>query len=138
MLLVAHVTLISLTLLLVFFSDEVALEWIIGVRKTISKQLADRLHLAVSTGLTGTILSGTLLAWPLLDHLMQQPAFLVKMLFVITLVVNAVLIKRLSICATRMPFADVSTAIRKRLYFIGTLSMTCWLGAVVCGILLGY
>lgn len=138
MLLVVHVTLISLTLLVVLFSDEVALEWLLGARDTISKQLANRLHLSVSAGLAGTIVSGSLLAWPRLDYLMQEPVFLIKMLFVVTLVVNAVLMRRLATRATQSRFADMPPQMRRGFYVIGGLSMICWMGAIVCGILLGY
>lgn len=131
-----HVILIIVTGLAVVYSDEQGFEWFRGRQKTLSKKTLDLLHVIVSLGLAGIILTGGLM---LIDEpgFLGDPTFLMKMAFVAALTVNGLLIGSLVNVAATTEFKDVPKAKRNLLLVSGSVSVIGWVGAVVCGLLLG-
>ena len=130
-----HVLLIIVTGLAVVYADEQGFEWFRGIQKTLSKKKLDLLHVAVSLGLSGIILTGGLM---FIDRpwLLSDPTFLAKMALVAALTVNGLLIGSLASVASTKEFKDVPLAKKRLLLLSGSVSLICWIGAVTCGLLL--
>jgi hypothetical protein len=93
------------------------------------------LHETLSYALAALILSGLYLFWPVRDYLLHQNLFLLKMFFVAVLVINSIVIDRLMLVATKVPFAMVSTKGKVVLFLSGAFSFICWGGAVIAAVL---
>ncbi|MDB5264845.1 MAG: transposase family protein [Parcubacteria group bacterium] len=131
-----HVLLIIITGLAVLYSDEQGLEWFRGRQKMLSKKKLDILHVIVSLGLAGIILTGGLM---FIDKpaFIHDPMFLAKMVFVAALTINGLLIGSLVDIAATQESKDVSPFKRKQLIVSAAVSVIGWIGATVCGLLLG-
>lgn len=132
-----HVASVILSLLVVLYSDEQGLLWFLGKKKTLSAKRIQILHVLVSIGLGGILLTGGLMFLDRSDYLLQEPIFIVKMLFVLALVVNAFFIESISKLATQKAFVELTTTERRRVLISGAVSVIGWIGAGVCGLLLG-
>lgn len=131
-----HVLLIIVTGLTVLYSDEQGLEWFRGKQKTLNKKKIDVLHVIVSLGLAGIILTGGLM---LINEpgFLQSTDFLVKMAFVTALTINGLLIGSSTEIAAQKEFRDVSSSQKRLLLISGGVSVAGWIGAIICGLLLG-
>lgn len=132
-----HVIFVVLSILIVLYSDEQGLMWMLGKKQTLPKKRVEVLHALVSIGLGGILLTGGLMFLDRAEYLLSQPVFIAKMIFVAALVVNAFFIGSISRIATEKPYARLSTAERYRVLISGAVSVTGWIGAGVCGLLLG-
>lgn len=132
-----HVVSVVLTLLIVVYSDEQALMWLLGRKQMLSKKRVDLLHILVSLGLGGILLTGGVMFIDRADYLLSQPVFIVKMIFVGALVINAFFIGAISDIACNKPFASLTTSERWRVFMSGAISILGWGGALICGLLLG-
>ena len=79
------------------------------------------------------ITTGILLTIPAWTYRLQEPTFYIKMGFVLTLVVNAFAIGKLSKVAGEKPFAQLTSSEQHVLLLSGTLSAVGWIGAAVIG-----
>jgi hypothetical protein len=132
-----HVVAMIGTGLLVLFADEQGLMWILGKKETLSPRRIHLLHILVSVGLAGIVTTGVLMVLPWPEYYLAQTTFQIKMGFVGVLVVNAFFIGHLSRIATAHAFKNVPSKQRVLLLVSGAISVAGWLGALVCGLLLG-
>jgi hypothetical protein len=119
----------------VLVADKIGFSWIRGKTRTLSHKTLHVLHETLSYALAALILSGLYLFWPARDYLLHQNLFLLKMFFVAVLVINSIVIDRLMIVATKVPFAMVSTKGKVVLFLSGAFSFICWGGAVIAAVL---
>ena len=132
-----HVAFVVLTLLIVVFADEQGLLWFLGKKQILSKRRVDLLHVLVTLGLGGILTTGGLMFIDRSEYLLQQPVFITKMVFVLTLVINAAFSGSISRLATEKSFKELSGAERTQVFVSGAVSIAGWIGAGVCGLLLG-
>lgn len=132
-----HILVLVLTGLAVLYADEQGFMWILGKRTTLDTHRVEILHVIVSVGIALVILTGGLLALRGLEYYLASSVFMVKMFFVAVLVVNGFFIGSISQVATKRSFASLSAKERLPLMFSGSASVLGWLGALVCGLLLG-
>lgn len=112
-------------------ADHAGFGWIRGSVATLEGVAMDQLHMLVAFSLSFLIVTGIWLAWPMREFVLHDIFFLMKMVFVGILVVNAVLIEYLMPVATQMPFAAVPVRRKLALFASGALSTTSWFGAIV-------
>lgn len=132
-----HVLSIFITGLAVLYSDEQGLSWMLGKKKVLSAKRVAVLHAIVGVGLALIILTGGLMVIKGLPYYLHKPVFLIKMAFVFALIVNAFVIEHISKIASQKSFAELTPRERTPLFISGGVSVLCWLGALVCGFLLG-
>jgi len=131
-----HVPVLLVTLVLILWSDSLAVAWMKGKKEVIPGRLLHRLHYGVLIGLAGMVLTGTALAYDRIDFLLQDNTFYVKMMFVAALVVNSFFIGAYSKVALSRRYADLSFPERIPLFVTGGVSVIGWVGAIACGLLL--
>jgi hypothetical protein len=118
----------------VLAADKVGFSWIRGKVRTLSPRTLHILHETLSYALAALIVSGLYLFWPMRDYLLHQNLFLLKMLFVGVLVINSVVIDRLMLVATKVPFAMISPKGKVVLFLSGAFSFACWAGAAIAAL----
>lgn len=134
LLLYVHIGFLCVAACGILLADYSALGWLRGARRTIDASLSNLAHWIVSVGLSGMILSGLALFWPLRFYVVVEPLFWVKMGFVLALVINSFVIEYLMHTATHTPFHSLSR--RQQLPFIvsGVISTLSWVGAFLIAI----
>lgn len=132
-----HVAFVILSFLAVLYSDEQGLRWMLGKKERLAHGRVKVLHYLVSAGLAGVILTGGLMFLDRAEYLLSQPVFIVKMIFVLALVVNGLLIGSLSRIASEKSFAELTRSERARVLLSGGVSVAGWIGALICGLILG-
>jgi hypothetical protein len=120
----------------VLVADKVGLSWIRGKTRMLSRRTLHILHKTISYALATLILSGLYLFWPVRDYLLHQNLFLLKMFFVAVLVINSLVIDRLMLVATKVPFTMISGKGKVVLLMSGAISFICWTGAFIAAVLL--
>jgi hypothetical protein len=119
----------------VVIADKIGFSWIRGKVRTLSPRTLHILHETLSYSLAALILSGLYLFWPMREYLLQQNLFLLKMLFVAVLVINSVVIDRLMLVATKVPFTAISGKGKVVLFISGAISFACWAGAALAALI---
>ncbi len=127
-----HLAALAFSAVVILVADHEGWRYIRGLVPTLSLARVTWLHRLVWLGLAVMIGSGLLLVRNEPDVL-EEAAFLVKMLMVLGLVVNGVFIGRLSEVATRVPFLDLTQRERLPIFVSGAISTACWVGAAVIG-----
>lgn len=128
-----HLATLSITALIIIYSDHQGFLYFRGKKQTLSKVFLHWSHILVWTGLLLMITTGVLLTIPAWTYRLQEPTFYIKMGFVLTLVVNAFAIGKLSKVAGEKPFAQLTTSEQRVLLLSGALSAMGWIGAAVIG-----
>ena len=137
MLATLHLIILVITLIGVVRADHEGFAWIRGKKPILDFQKLRMYHYWVGTGLFGMIVTGLILLWPMRDYLLtSSPLFILKMIFVALLVVNAFTIWELLKVATVRTFASLSLKEKIPLFTSGLISTGCWMGAVVLGLYL--
>jgi hypothetical protein len=137
MLLDFHIAFICATLLLVVYADEQALLWILGRTRVMNERRLEWLHALVGLGLAGLIATGGLLFFlGGYSFLITDPVFIIKMVLVLALVVNAFFIAYVNKVAVYRSWAELTPAQRLPLIISGAISVIGWVGALICGLLL--
>jgi hypothetical protein len=127
-----HLTILTLTLICILWADIYASMWLHGEKQVLSSAIVSRLHTAVTIGLTGMIVTGITLFWPLREYLVSQSdAFFVKMFFVFALVVNSFVIEKYMAIATTRSFKEVPLRQKVILFISGGISSLSWVGAII-------
>lgn len=134
----AHLVFVLLSLGAVLYSDHAGLSWIRGKKETLNPTLVERLHLLVSVGLAGVLLTGGLMFIDRAEYLLSQPVFLAKMGFVAALVINGFFIGQISRIASEQPFRLTTPAQRRSIFISGAVSALGWLGALILGFILSF
>lgn len=128
-----HLFTLAVTALAILYADHQGFLYFRGRKHTLSREFVVWSHRLVWVGLLLMIFSGGMMAYPAWEYYVTEPAFLVKMFFVVTLVINAFAIGKLSHVAVRSPFAELSKREKTQLLLSGALSGICWLGAAILG-----
>ena len=98
--LTTHVLAVLFSLTTVFAADKDALAWMRGKKKILNARRVQFFHVLTWSGLIVLSVTGAILSYPMLRYLLGQPLFIMKLLFVAILFVNAILIGRFSHIAT--------------------------------------
>lgn len=131
-----HVVAIICAGVTVLYTDKLALSWLRGKKQVLDTAVIDRAHIAVSIGLAVIIATGGLLFLPRAEFLLTSPLFAIKMCFVLALIINGFFIDKLATTATERPFSSLSRREKLPLFISGAVSITGWVGAIICGLLL--
>lgn len=131
-----HLTILSITMFFVLFADKQGTDWMRGKKQMLNLSNVNLLHRVVYIGLFLMIATGVYMVLPVISWYIIDPKFIVKMLFVLTLLVNGLFIGSLSKVATEKSYSEVDSRTKKKLLVSGAISTTCWIGAMTCGFLL--
>ena len=134
MLLDFHIIFIFAAGAAVLYADEEALSWVLGQRERLSAKKLEWLHGLVGAALAGLIATGGLLFLRAPSFYLAQPAFVAKLVFVASLIVNGFFIARLSLRDAGRSWAELSERERQPLLISGVISLTGWGGALLCGL----
>jgi len=126
-----HITFVCLSVIVILLADKEGFAWITGKKETLDGKRLRLYHNLTWTGLLLIITTGFFLFLPLASFLLTQPLFIVKMLFVAILVVNAFLIGRLMHTATLRPFRMLSRPEKIELFMSGVIYTVSWTGAIL-------
>ena len=137
MLLDLHVAFVCATLALVVYADEQGLMWMLGKKRVLSERLLEWLHALVGVGLAGLIATGGLLFFVgSYSFLITDPVFIVKMVLVLALVINAFFISYVNNVATLRSWNELTKEQKLPLLASGAISVAGWAGALICGLVL--
>lgn len=128
-----HLVILAVTAIVIVYADHEAFAYFRGKKQLLSAKRIHRLHILVWCGLIGMILTGILLTIPTWEYRLTQPEFYIKMGLVLTLVVNAGFISKVSGIATKTPFLQLTPHEKVVLLVSGAVSAGCWIGAGVIG-----
>ena len=138
MMLDLHIALVFYSFGVIFFADKEAFAWMRGLKQTLDARHLTLLHALMWLGLAGLIASGLSLFLPMANYLLHEPLFIMKLLLVAILIVNALLIGRLLHIATTRPFASLTGDEKLALFASGATSVVGWVGSVVIALALFY
>ncbi len=130
-----HLFFLGLTALVIIYSDHQGFLYFLGKKETLSYTFLLWSHRLVWIGLIAMIATGVFLTLPAWTYRLQDPAFYVKMGFVLVLVVNAFAIGKLSEVAAERSFSSLQASQKRTLLLSGVLSATSWVGATLVGFL---
>lgn len=131
-----HLSFLAFSVAVILFADKQALSWMTGRQATLNAKTLHYTHLAMWVGLGGMIVTGAIMASSFLDSLIQQPYFILKMVFVGVLFVNGLAIGYLSPIASTKTFASLTLSEKIPLILSGSASFIGWIGAFVMAKLL--
>jgi len=126
-----HIIFVLFSICIIFFADKEGFAWIRGKKETLDPKRLHLLHILTWTGLLLLIASGITLLLPQAQFLLREPFFIMKMLFVATLVVNAFLIGRLMHIATVRPFHSLALKEKIQLLTSGVISTVSWISVIL-------
>ncbi len=126
-----HIFSVIFSLCVVALADKQAFAWLRGKPAILNTKKVAVYHWLTWAGLVTTITSGFYLALPQIWYLLSQPIFIMKLLFVAILLINAILIGRFSHTATTRPYAELTWDETVPLFMSGALSFFGWAGALV-------
>jgi hypothetical protein len=127
MLTVLHITAFGFVLGVSAISDKEAFAWMRGKKEILDAEKIHLYHRLVWLGLSVLIVSGVILMYPMRVYLLSQLFFVMKLLFVGVLIVNGVLIGRMSSLATEKPFASLTSHEKMALLASGVISSLSWM-----------
>jgi len=133
--LAVHILTVIFSLCVVFMADKEALSWILGRKYVLGKRRVAIFHYLTWACLATLTVSGAFLALPMLSYLLTQPLFIMKLLFVAILLINAILIGRFSDIAIERPFAELTWDETMPLFTSGAISFFGWSGAVLLALI---
>lgn len=133
MLVTIHLTIVILTGLVVLYSDEQALMWVLGKKPILSPVRITFLHRTVSIGLALLLITGGLLYIQAVPAYLSDSTFIIKMIAIAALIFNTYFIEKFSHVATSRTFASLETSQRLPLFVSGAISAIGWVVAIVCG-----
>ncbi|MBU2213545.1 hypothetical protein KKC44_03510 [Patescibacteria group bacterium] len=129
-----HLAFLAFSVVCILLSDHLGMLYFLGKKHTLPLQKLRLLHRLVWIGLLGMIVSGIVLILPDFDYYRSDPAFLIKMGFVLVLVVNGLFIGRLLHTSTLLvPFRELQQSKRLLLLLSGAASAAGWIGATLIG-----
>lgn len=128
-----HLLFLGMAIVAIAVADKKALAWMRGEVETVPAKSLNLAHYTVWVGLGGLIVTGAMMAYPMIDYLIKDPAFLIKMLFVGILITNGFLISSLTEIAHNRSFASLTLRERLPLFFSGAVSTLSWTSAILIG-----
>jgi hypothetical protein len=130
MLLTFHIGATIFSVCMILLADKEAFAWMRGIKFTLHTKRMRLYHLLMWVGLLSLVASGFFLFLPMSSYLLAQPLFIIKLLFVGILVINAVLIGRLMHIALSRPYASLTWNDKVPLFASGAISAFAWTGAI--------
>lgn len=127
-----HLTAVFTTLVLVIISDIHALLWVTGKMKTLPYTRMRLFHRAVWVGLAFVISAGVSMFLSYPGYLLSLPAFQLKAIFILFLLINAFFIGKHLRIATERPFFELEKKQKIVLLISGLISLAGWIGAYTC------
>lgn len=132
----AHFFGMAFALYFIVRADHDGFLWMHGTKKTLAQSTIDFYHRGVWAALAILFGSGVILTVPIYMFILESQMFQAKMLFVLALTANGYMIGAVDRIATTRSFASLSVRERFPLLLSGGISLTCWIGAFVAGVLL--
>lgn len=130
---VFHLLFLGVAVLAIAVADKKALAWMRGKVEIVPAKSLDLAHYVVWIGLSGLIVTGSIMATSMIEFLIKEPAFLIKMMFVGVLITNGFLISSLMKVAYKRSFASLNTEDKLLLLFSGAVSTISWAAAITIG-----
>jgi len=127
-----HLTAVFTTLVLVVISDLHALLWIIGKMETLPYKRMQLFHRAVWVGLAFIISAGVSMFLSYPEYLLSLPAFQLKAIFILFLLINAFFIGKHLRSASERTFSALPRKEKVMLLVSGFVSTLGWIGAYTC------
>lgn len=127
----AHVFAFLASLGIILTADKQAVAWVRGKKALLDGSFLRKLHLLLWATLGVQIATGAVLAYPMRAYLLGQPLFILKLLFVAILVLNAILIGRLMPAASERTFASLSFDEKLPFLMSGAISGMSWAAAAI-------
>lgn len=131
-----HLVSMCAAVVLIFLADKQAFGWVLGKKQTLEAASVHRLHVLTWVALLCLIGSGAFLLFTKDMYLLREPLFVIKLLFVGILVVNAVLIGRLIPIALTRTFASLTLKEKMPLITSGLISGGSWVAILVIAFVL--
>jgi hypothetical protein len=128
-----HLIILAYAVWTIIQADRMAMSWVFGKSRTLDAKKVNRHHRNVWIALSGMIVTGLLMFWPLREFLLTRPQFYAKMAFVLTLVINGFIIGRLQNVAIEKPYAELTLKEKLPLFLSGGISGLCWILAAIGG-----
>lgn len=133
-----HIGSIFFAGVVLLFADHDAFDWVRGKKQTLSHTRMVTLHYLMWAALLSLITTGILLFLPRASYLLHNPLFIIKLLFVAILVLNAILIGNLMHVAPTRSFSTLTLEEKLELYASGAISSFGWASTVAIGLYLFY
>ena len=137
-LLYIHVAAICVAVSTIIIADHEVFGWIFGEKEVLARDRMRGIHWTMWGALLTLIGTGFFMFLPTYEYLLTQPLFILKLLFVMVLVVNAVLIGNLMEVALTRPFATLSFKEKMRFFVSGAISTFSWASTIGLGLYLFY
>lgn len=131
-----HLGTLAFVVAVVLLSDKEAFAWFRGTKPLLSLGRLRVYHRLMWAGLSLMILTGLLMFYPIAPFLLQNPAFYIKMFFVLTLVVNGFFVGKMLTVASTRTYASLSFKERLPLLISGAISICGWIGAATAAFFL--
>lgn len=125
-----HIGLMFFSVGIIFLADKEAFAWLRGRKETLNVRRLNTYHFLMWVGLLGLIGTGVWMSVPMYAYLLSQPLFIIKLLFVGILFVNAILVGRLMHVALVKPFRTLSWSEKMPLFLSGALSAFSWFSVI--------
>lgn len=135
-LVLVHIAILVVAGMSLLVADKVGFAWMRGKTPTVNPKTAARLHLVSGLALSGMIITGLMLFWPMREFLLGNIRFWVKMAYVGALVLNSFVINHLMKTAVTTPFASLSRGRKTAFVVSGAVSFLGWIGAGLGGLFL--
>jgi len=126
-----HVLCMVFSIGVIFFADKDAFAWLRGTKPLLDRARMYRTHLLMWGGLLALMGTGVTLFLPRATYLLSQPLFIIKILFVAILFVNAVVIGRLVDVAVTRPYASLTVSEKLPLLVSGAVSVLGWTSVIL-------
>lgn len=133
MILTLHLSIVIALGLLVLYSDEQALLWVLGKKPILNGARIMILHRTISVGLAALLITGGLLYIQAVPAYLSNSTFIIKMTAIAALILNTYFIEKFSHVATTKTFASLKTSERIPLFISGVVSALGWITAITCG-----
>lgn len=131
-----HIAALAVAIVTIVLADKQAFSWIRGTRATIEPKASTALHRTMWFALIILIGTGATMAFPMREYLFAEPLYLVKMLFVAILLINAVIIGRLTPIAHTRTFTSLTREEKKPLIASGAISTFAWIATILTALAL--
>lgn len=131
---IVHILILIATACMIVYADHMGWTYMRGTAQTLSAKKVEFLHWGVWVGLMGMVSSGFFLAYDRFPYLISNPAFVIKLVFVGVLIVNAIFIGSLSRLAITVPYSSLTARQKMILTLSAGASTISWLGAAAIGL----
>ena len=129
---VVHILAVVSTVMIILSAEHYAFNWIRGKVFILDEKKLNQYHKYTSAGFVAILATGGFMFMSDYKYLLTSNAFLLKIAFVGTLLINSVSIGYFMQTTTKSKFTDLSPKEKIPLFIAGGISTVCWVGAVTC------